>query len=127
MAEPFLTADQVAERWRPLTPAETQAVGDILTACATAIRDAFTEAGYPEFPVDREDAARVVTLDVVKVHFTTGPYAGHSTYTRVEGPRTKAGTFAGAAGRVDLTDWHRQLLGLPIHAMPRGNFPRGDY
>ena len=36
MAEPFLTADQVAERWRPLTPTETQAVGDILTACATA-------------------------------------------------------------------------------------------
>ena len=127
MAEPFLTADQVAERWRPLTPAETQAVGDIRTPSATALPEPLTEAGSPAFPVDREDAARVVTLDVVKVHFTTGPYAGHSTYTRVEGPRTKAGTFAGAAGRVDLTDWHRQLLGLPIHAMPRGNFPRGDY
>ena len=124
---PFLTSEQVEERWRVLTPAEKQAVGDILTACSTAIRQAFTDAGYPEFPAERDDAARVVTLDVVKTHFATGVYAGHSSYTRVEGPRTKAGTFDGAAGRVNLNDWHRKILGLDVGAQPRWNFPRGDY
>lgn len=127
MGAPFLTENQVAERWRPLTQAEKQAVGDILTVCATAIRDAFTAAGYAEFPAEREDAARVVTLDIVRTSFTTGAYAGHASYTRGEGPRTKGGTFLGAAGQVDLSDWHRKLLGLDTSAQPRWNFPRGDY
>ena len=84
-------------------------------------------AGLDDVPDDRLGVARTVSIEIVKTALSTGMWPGHTQYGRTEGPRTKSGTLASPGGSLALTDWQRQLLGLPINPAPRWNFPVGDY
>lgn len=128
MADAFATPAQLAVQWRTLTAAESEAAASHFDTVASLIRTEFRErAGLADVPDDRLGVARTVSIEIVKTALSTGMWPGHTQYGRTEGPRIKSGTLASPGGSLALTDWQRQLLGLPINPAPRWNFPVGDY
>lgn len=124
----FATADELAAQWRTLTTAERVAATSHLDTVAALIRAEFNDRlGLDDVPADRLDAAKSVSIEVVKTAIATGMWPGHTQYGRAEGPRNKSGTLSAPGGALMLTDWQRTQLGLPVNALPRWNFPVGDY
>ena len=128
----FATKDDVANQWRALSAAEGAAAESHLDSVAVLIRTAFLDdLGLGDVPDDKVAAAKTVSIEIVKTALSTGRWPGHISYstTRTEGPRSKAdaGTFAKPGGSLELSDWHRTLLGLPVGAQPVWSFPTGDY
>lgn len=128
----FATKGDVANQWRTLTAAEGAAADSHLESVAVLIRSEFHDAlGLSDVPDDKLPAAKTVSIEIVKTALSTGRWPGHISYsiTRTEGPRSKAdaGTFAKPGGSLELSDWHRSLLGLPVGAQPVWSFPKDDY
>lgn len=124
----FATPDELAAEWRPLTTAERAAATSHLDTVAALIRSAFADhLGLSEVPADKLTAARSVSIDIVKTALATGMWPGHTSYSRTEGPRSKSGTLASPGGSLTLSEWHRDLLGLPVRPAPAWCFPRDDY
>lgn len=124
----FATVDELVAAWRPLTAAERAAAGSQLDSVAALIRADFqSRLGLDDVPDDRLDAAKAVSIEIVKTALTTGQWSGHTAYGRTVGARSKSGTLSAPGGSLMLTDWQRQLLGLPVNPAPQWNFPEGDY
>ncbi|AXC38090.1 head-to-tail connector complex protein [Gordonia phage Mulch] len=127
-AAAFAESGDVAAVWRALTTTEGAAADSHLESVAALIRAEFAERlDLDDVPAGKLGAAKTVSVDVVKTALETGNWPGHLSYGRNEGPRGKSGTLAVAGGSLELLDWHRRLLGLPVNVAPRWNFPRGDY
>ncbi len=128
----FATKDDVAAQWRTLTTAEGAAAESHLDSVAALIRGEFTDRlGLDDVPADKLPAAKTVSIEIVKTALLTGRWPGHTSYNigRTEGPRAKtdSGTLASPGGSLELSDWQRTLLGLPVNPAPRWSFPKGDY
>jgi len=103
---PFLTADQFAALWRPLSTSETQVATLLLQAAAVWIVER-----KPTISQD-DPMAKVVCLDVVREALTVGKYAGMKQFSRTVGQRMESGTIADVTGLLDFTAHHRELLGI---------------
>lgn len=113
----FLTVTDFAAAWRPLSGSEQSLAGTYLTSVGQQIRDRYLQVrGVPISDTDVNAIA--VSISVVKSAMSTEAYAGHVSYQRVEGPRSKTGTLATPGGSLVISDWHWQQLGLPTSAMP---------
>lgn len=95
----------------PLTSAERDIAEQLLAAAAKWIRE--NVPGTVDVPT-----AKIVSIDVVGTAMSTRAYAGHLSYTRTNGPRTKAGTLVNPGGALVFSDWHKELLGIPINPQP---------
>ncbi|MFH5209267.1 hypothetical protein ACHIPZ_13835 [Antrihabitans sp. NCIMB 15449] len=115
----FITQQEFEERWRPLSTAELLDAADLLGAAGRWIR-----SELPEIDDNNPDAI-FVSIDVVKTAMSTGAYAGHISYSRTTGPRTKAGTLANPGGALIFTDWHKKLLGISTGPAPQFYFGDG--
>ncbi|MCA4997181.1 hypothetical protein HWD35_20880 [Tsukamurella tyrosinosolvens] len=124
----FAEVTELEAQWRTLSTAERAAAASHLDGVAALIRAEFKDKlGLNDVPADRLDAAKQVSIDVVKTALATAFVAGHTQYGRAEGPRSKSGTLAAPGGTLALTDWHREQLGLPVNPAPAWHFPVGDY
>lgn len=124
----FATVDELVAFWRPLTAAERVAAGSYLDLVAAHLRAQFKDRlGLDAVPADRLDAAKTISMEIVKTALATGQWPGHTAYGRTVGARSKSGTLEAPGGSLMLTDWQRQLLGLPVNPAPQWNFPEGDY
>lgn len=123
---PFVTVDDFAAAWRPLSGAERTTATRLLADAARWIREQY-QRHFGEPIADDHPGAVSVSIDVVKTAMETGKYAGHTSYSRTEGPRARAGTLSAPGGSLAFTDWHKELLGISTRVMPVGNFPRDDY
>lgn len=117
----FITTDELAEVWRPLTEAEAKYAALLITAASTWIR-----AKKPGI-LDNDPAAKLVTIEVVKAALLPGVNAGFSSVSETVGGKTTAWTLANASAALRFTDHHYLMLGITISAMPVGHFPRDDY
>ncbi len=98
MAEPFATADDVADRWRPLTSAE-YAIASVLVGDASAL----LRARYPgiDGQVD-PDILTMVVAGMVK-RALIAPADGVSQESEGTGPYNHSQTFANPLRNVFLT------------------------
>lgn len=117
----FVTVTELETAWRTLTAAQRAYAAQLLESAAGKIREEYRAAKGVEID-PANPAARTVSIEMVRAAIETGAYVGHVSYTRTEGPRTKSGTLINPGGLLVFTDWHREQLGLPIHALAEAFF-----
>lgn len=117
----FIDSNQLQAVWRPLSVPEHASAGKLLTAAGKRIRDEYREA-FGTAIAETDPNAETVSIDLVKTAMMTAAYQGHTSYSRGEGARTKGGTLANPGGALTFTDWHREQLGIPIHALAEAYF-----
>ena len=117
----FIEVDQVEQMWRPLSAAEKELAGLLITAASVWIRE--KKPGI----ADDSAAAQLVVFDLVKTVLLPGEWAGYSQWSVTVGGRSRSGTLSDAAAMVALTPWQLMLLGISQTPDPSWNFPKGDY
>lgn len=117
----FVEVSDLENAWRALTTTERTYAGQLLESAGKKIRDEYRDAIGAEID-DANPTARTVSIDMVRTAISTGSYAGHIVYNRGEGPRVKGGTLVNPGGALVFTDYHRDQLGIPIHALAIGTF-----
>lgn len=134
--EPLITVSDITSRLDPrvlpLTEAEETRVSVLITDAEEEIRDAFSRLGRSlDVEMLQEwvaNAARRVARDMVSAAVVIGPNAGARSVSSATGPQSDSVTwdkrppvrFSG----VQLTDEHREELGLPAPVRSRFSFPR---
>lgn len=113
----FISVDDFAAEWRPLSPAEELTADRLLASAALWIREQYEKFHGSQIADDHAGAISV-SIDVVRNAMETGKYAGHLSYGRTEGPRAKSGTLAAPGGSLVFTDWHKEQLGIPTRPRP---------
>lgn len=117
----FVTVSELESSWRTLTAPQRVYAGQLLESAADKIREEYLAAKGVDIDA-ASSAARTVSIEMVRTAIETGAYVGHLTYSRTEGPRAKAGTLLNPGGLLVFTDWHREQLGLPVHALAEAFF-----
>lgn len=113
MPEPFLTVEQFAGMWRPLSSTETQAAELLLQAATNWI----VEHKPTISPTD--PAAQVVCLQVVSEAIAAQKHVGLRQYSRTTGQRMDSGTLAEVGALLTFTAEQRDLLGIEGAAQPQ--------
>ncbi|KXT55931.1 hypothetical protein Y710_16415 [Gordonia sp. QH-12] len=119
-APPFVSIEEFAELWRPLSGAEKEYGAILLLAASNWIRE------HKPGIRDDDPAAKTVVVEVVKAVLLPGQWSGYSSWSKTVGQRTTTATLANPAAALDFTPW-LSLLGISGRARPVGNFPRNDY
>lgn len=122
MADPFLTIVQFeAEYQRTLNAGETTTATRLLQVASDYIRGLKADVN--------EDAAQQVVFEIVRDAANYGDLNVLSQFQNTTSRRTEAGTFDPAVKLINsyLSDRHKQLLGIPLRAAPRGRFTKCDY
>ena len=117
----FVSVTVLQNAWRALTTAERTYAGQLLDAAGEKIREEWRKAFGTEIDDDNPHAV-TVSIQMVRECISTGAYAGHIQYGRLDGPRQKTGTLANPGGALVFTDFHRDQLGIPIHALAEAYF-----
>lgn len=117
----FLTVEVLQDRWRSLTPQEKQLATQLLDSAGKKIRDEYRAAFGSEI-ADNDPNAETASLEMVRTAISTGAYAGHLSYARTEGPRMKSGSLSVPGGALELTDYQRSNLGLPVGSLAQSLF-----
>ena len=85
----FISVDDFAAEWRPLSSAEELTADRLLASAALWIREQYEKFHGSQIADDHAGAISV-SIDVVRNAMETGKYAGHLSYGRTEGPRGKS-------------------------------------
>lgn len=117
----FITTDELAGMWRPLSGAEKQLGGLVIEAASAWIRE-----NKPDV-ADDNPAAKLVVFEITKAVLLPGEWAGYSQWSVTVGGRTRSGTLSDAAAMVSFTPWQLQLLGISTTAEPSWHFEKDDY
>ena len=119
----FATVDDLAEQWRPLTPAEKISAESLLEAAARWITN---PKRRPDIAADDPDA-KLVSIAVVKSALIAGANAGYSSFSSALGPRAKSGTLTNPDAALVWLDWMKEQLGISAFGEPRGYFGDGGF
>lgn len=103
MADPFATAEDVAARWRPLTPNEQTTAETLVIDASAVIRARFPgiDGQVTSGAVDA-DVLTMVVAGMVK-RALIAPMDGVSQQAQTAGPYSQSQTFANPMGNVFLT------------------------
>lgn len=77
-------------------------------------------------PAD-DPTAQFVVYDVVSNAVRYQRYSKLSNYSRITAHRSEGGSFANPMEALEFTDTHKQLLGIPLRAVPMGSFYYDDF
>jgi hypothetical protein len=124
---PFLSKADFVLMFRELSAQEDVLAGRLLKGAAIRIRTEFETAGRTAPALDDEMAILVSFQMVRDALPAVQGWAGHTSYEWETDDKREAGTLADpAAGFLDLTDAHREMLGLSSSASPQyGGFDSG--
>lgn len=75
---------------------------------------------------DNDPTAQLVVFEVVSNLVRYGKYAPLSSYSRMTGHRSEAGTLSVEVARY-FTDDHKMLLGIPLRSAPMSQFFEDDF
>lgn len=113
MADPFASATDVADRWRPLSAAETTTADNLVGTASTMLRNRFPD-------IDDRIAAGTLDADlatqavVEMIKRVLRNLEGVRQRSRTTGPFTQSESFAeGDAGELEITDVEIALLRPP--------------
>lgn len=109
-----VTADELADLWRPLTPIEKANAEKLIRLATAWIRK--------NAPGADETTADDVVLDVVRSAMETGKYSAFVSFSRTVGGVSQSGTLANPGEHVVFTAFHRELLGIGPALAPRFSF-----
>ena len=74
-----------------------------------------------------DPTAQFVVYDVVSNAVRYQKYSKLSNYSRITGHRSEGGTFASPMTALEFTDTHKQLLGIPLRAVPMTSCAVNDF
>ncbi|MFC0314489.1 hypothetical protein ACFQNE_02035 [Gordonia phosphorivorans] len=117
----FLTVERLRQLWPGLPAAAEVGAEQLLESAGRKIREEWLEAKGSAI-ADDEPAAITASVSMVRAAISTAPYAGHTSYARADGPRSKSGTLLVPGGELELTDFQREQLGIPTSALAAGFF-----
>lgn len=118
---PFATSDDIEQNWRPLTSADKSWATLLLGAAERWIR------GKVPGIADDDQAAKVVSIAVVRNALQPGEHAGHVSYSKTLGPRSRAGTLSNPDAALTWLPWMKEQLGISTTAQPRATFGDGGF
>lgn len=123
---PFLDLPGFTALWdgAPLT-AQQQTIVNMLLQVASGWIYANGPQGTALSPED--PTAQFVVWDVVSSAVRYQRYSKLASYSRTTGHRMDGGSFTDPMRALEFTDNHKLLLGIPLRALPMGNFPRDDF
>lgn len=121
MADPFLSVDDFADMFRPLSDPESELAGPYLEVVSDWIRDKKTDVS------DDDPAAKIVVFEVVREALLYGDLGPLTSFSKTMGPRSRSGTFDRGAVEKFITVRHRHMLGITVSTGARGYFPKCDY
>ncbi len=123
---PFLDLGAFTELWDgpPLT-AQQQAIVTLLLQVASN----WIYSNGPQGPAlpQSDPTAQFVVWDVVSSAVRYQRYSKLASFSRTTGHRMDGGSFSDPMKALEFTDNHKLLLGIPLRALPMGNFPRNDF
>lgn len=119
----FLTLSQFTAMWdgAPLT-IQQQTMVTLLLQVASG----WVLAQSPGRPLS-DPAAQFVVYDVVSNAARYQKYGKLAHFSKTTGHRTDAGGFDSPMKALEFTDTHKQLLGLPLSAVPMTSCTYGDF
>lgn len=105
MAEPFASADDVADRWRPLTPAEYDLATKLTEDASDMVRDRWSDVDdrIESGALNSASVARVVAYMVKDAMSVPQGTAALESFTQTAGPFNFGGKFANPNGRLFFT------------------------
>ncbi|MFI5434488.1 hypothetical protein ACHMZP_21740 [Rhodococcus baikonurensis] len=121
MQQAFATYTDIEKAWRPLSTTEQDWAGQLLDAAARWIYRNTTITD------PQDDDGKLVSIAVVKGALIAGEHAGHLSYSKTLGPRTRSGTLTNPDAALVWADWMKEQLGIPIHPEPSYYFGDGDF
>lgn len=118
---PFATTTDIENSWRNLSATEKVWAAQLLEAAARWIyrNTTITDPG--------DGDAKLVSIAVVKGALIAGEHAGHLSYSKALGPRSRSGTLTNPDAALVWADWMKEQLGIDIRGGPRGRFGDGDF
>lgn len=115
MADPFATTDDLAARWRPLSPAEETRAAVLLADASAIVRAEFPDVdgrlGAVPPTLDVAIPGLVVCSMVKRAMVATADMAGVSSQQQSAGPYSLGLTFANPTGDLYITKAERRMLG----------------
>lgn len=104
MADPFAVPDDVADRWRPLTSAESSTASALLQDASARIRSQYPgiDDQIASGAVDEDAVTAVATAMVIRAMISRGA-AGASQVSEAAGPFSQSFSFANPNGNLYLT------------------------
>lgn len=123
MAAPFLDLAGFTALWDgpPLTTAQQN-----ITTLLLGVASNWIYTNKPGIASD-DGTAQFVVFDVVSSAVRYQKYSKLSTYSRMTGHRSEAGTFTDPMKALEFTDTHKQLLGISLNSEPLGQFFEDDF
>lgn len=125
---PFLDIAGFNALWdgAPLSTAQTAAATLLLEVASNWIY-AHKPGVVGPTPGPADPAAKLVTFEVVANALRYGKYAPLTSFSKQTGHRVDAGTLSNPESALDFTDRHRNLLGIPLRAVPMSTFYDDDF
>lgn len=117
----FLTAAELKELWPGLPDSALNDAEQKLAAAGKLIRDEYFAAKGVAI-ADDDPGAIAASVSMVRAAISTAAYAGHTSYARTDGPRTKSGVLQVPGGQLELTDYQREQLGIPTASLASAFF-----
>lgn len=121
--DPFLELEDFAELWdgAPLTGNQQAIVNLLLMVASHWI--------YEQRPGIHSDnpTAQFVVYDVVSNAVRYQRYSKLSNFSRTTGHRMEGGSFGNPMTALEFTDNHKQLLGIPLRAVPMSSCRWNDF
>jgi hypothetical protein len=123
---PFLDLTGFTALWDgpPLTPAQQAIVNLMLKVASQWIYDNGPQGA--NLPSD-DPTAQFVVWDVVSNAVRYQKYSKLASYSKTTGHRIDGGTFSDPMKALEFSDVHKQMLQIPLEALPMAACPRNDF
>lgn len=123
---PFLNLQGFLALWDgpPLT-ARQQAIVTLLVQVAS--KWIYDNGPQGENLPASDPTAQFVVYDVVSNAVRYQKYSKLSNFSRITAHRSEGGSFASPMTALEFTDTHKQLLGIPLRALPMSSCQPNDF
>lgn len=108
----------------PLTPRQQAIVSLLVQVASKWIYDNGPQGA--NLPAD-DPTAQFVVYDVVSNAVRYQKYSKLSNFSRITAHRSEGGSFANPMTALEFTDNHKQLLGIPLRAVPMTSCAPNDF
>jgi hypothetical protein len=123
---PFLNLSGFTALWdgAPLTPQQNQIVTLLLNVASQWI---YNNGPQGQALSSTDPTAQFVVWDVVSSAVRYQKYSKMSNFSEITGHRSRGGAFDDPMKALEFTAVHRQLLGIPLEAVPMTSCRPNDF
>jgi len=124
--EPFLTLSGFVALWDgpPLTASQEAITTLLLNVASQWI---YNNGPQGQNLPNTDPTAQFVVWDVVSSAIRYQKYSKLASYSKMTGHRSDAGTFSDPMKALEFSNVHKQLLQIPLEALPMAGCPPNDF